>query len=230
MKYKSSNVLKKQTILYIASTMAFIFFISTFISYFYFSKLTRDNQNKTISLATEKKIIELNTFFTSAENIVKEFQTFILGTIDEDRILTDSVYEAQYMENLTKIMTSLAVFQKGAVGTFFRMESVKYGPTRGVYLTGGYQKSFLGIRTTDLSKFSPTDTENVGWYYLPIWKKGPVWTAPYNNANISQKMISYCIPVYKNDALLGVVGIDLNLAIIEDMVNSPSRMPLEPSS
>lgn len=220
MKYKSSNVLKKQTILYIASTMAFIFFISTFISYFYFSKLTRDNQNKTISLATEKKIIELNTFFTSAENIVKEFQTFILGTIDEDRILTDSVYEAQYMENLTKIMTSLAVFQKGAVGTFFRMESVKYGPTRGVYLTGSYQKSFVGIRTTDLSKFSPTDTENVGWYYLPIWKKGPVWTAPYNNANISQKMISYCIPVYKNDALLGVVGIDLNLAIIEDMVNS----------
>lgn len=200
--------------------MAFVFFISAFIIYFYFSNLTRDNQNKTISLATEKKIIELNTFFNSAENIVKEFQTFILGTIDEEKILTDSAYEKEYMENLAKIMTSLAVFQKGAVGTFFRMESVKYGPTRGVYLTGSYQKSFVSIRTTDLSKYSPTDTENVGWYYLPIWKKGPVWTAPYNNANISQKMISYCIPIYKNDSLLGVVGIDLNLAIIEDMVNS----------
>lgn len=200
--------------------MAFVFFISAFIIYFYFSNLTRDNQNKTISLATEKKIIELNTFFNSAENIVKEFQTFILGTIDEEKILTDSAYEKEYMENLAKIMTSLAVFQKGAVGTFFRMESVKYGPTRGVYLTGSYQKSFVSIRTTDLSKYSPTDTENVGWYYLPIWKKGPVWTAPYNNANISQKMISYCIPVLKNDSLLGVVGIDLNLAIIEDMVNS----------
>ena len=200
--------------------MAFLFFISAFIVYFYFSNLTRDNQNKTISLATEKKIIELNTFFNSAENIVKEFETFILGTIDEEKILNDSNYEAQYMENLAKIMTSLAVFQKGAVGTFFRMESSKYGPTRGIYLTGSYQKSFVRIRNTDLSKYSPTDTENVGWYYLPIWKKSPVWTAPYNNANISQKMLSYCIPLYKNDALLGVVGIDLNLAIIEDMINS----------
>ena len=220
MKKKASDSLRKQTILYITSTMAFVFIISACIIYFYFSNLTRDNQNKTISIATEKKIIELNTFFNSAENIVKEFQAYILGTIDEDRILTDAEYEKQYMENLTKIMSSLAVFQKGAVGAFFRMESQKYGPTRGVFLTGGYQKSFVSIRTTNLSKYSPTDTENVGWYYLPVWKKGPVWTAPYNNANISQKMLSYCIPVFRDENLLGVVGIDLNLAIIEDMVNS----------
>ncbi|WP_022931419.1 hybrid sensor histidine kinase/response regulator [Treponema bryantii] len=220
MKNRSTNILKKQTILYIASTMAFVYFLSAFVIYFYFSNLTRDNQNKTISLATEKKIIELNTFFNSSENIVKEFQAYIMGTIEEDRILNDAEYEAQYMENLSKVMSSLAVFQKGAVGAFFRMENSKYGPSRGVYITGGYQKSFVITRTTNLSKYSPTDTENVGWYYLPIWKKAPAWTSPYNKTNISQKMISYSIPLYKNGNLLGVVGIELNLAMIEDMVNS----------
>ena len=220
MNIKNSSSLRKQTILYITSTMAFVFFISAFIIYFYFSKLTRDNQNKTISIATEKKIIELNSFFTSAENIVKEFQVYILGTLDEEKLLKDAAYETEYMKNLTKVMSSLAVFQKGAVGAFFRMENGKYGPTRGVSLTGGYQKSFVSIRPTNLSKYSPTDTENVGWYYLPVWKKGPVWTAPYNNSNINQKMISYCIPVYREEDLLGVVGIDINLAIIEDIVNS----------
>ena len=220
MKKKTSNLLKRQTIIYIVSTMSFVFLTSAFIIFFYFSNLSRDNQNKTISLATEKKIIELNNFFNSAENIVKEFQAYILGTLDEEKLLEDSEYEAQYIENLTKLMSSLAVFQKGAIGAFFRLESSKYGPTRGVFLTGGYQKSFVSVRTTDLSKYSPTDTENVGWYYLPVWKKGPVWTSPYNNANLGQKMISYCIPIYKNDSLLGVAGIDLNLAIIEDMVNS----------
>lgn len=200
--------------------MAFVYFLSAFVIYFYFSNLTRDNQNKTISLATEKKIIELNTFFNSSENIVKEFQAYIMDTIEEDRILNDAEYEAQYMENLSKVMSSLAVFQKGAVGAFFRMENSKYGPSRGVYITGGYQKSFVSTRTTNLSKYSPTDTENVGWYYLPIWKKAPVWTSPYNKTNISQKIISYSIPLYKNGNLLGVVGIELNLAMIEDMVNS----------
>ena len=135
MNNKSSNILKKQTILYITSTIAFVFFISAFIIYFYFSNLTRDNQNKTISLATDKKIIELNTFFNSAENIVKEFQGYILSTLDEESLLNDADYESQYMENLAKVMSSLAVFQKGAVGAFFRMDTVKYGPARGVSLT-----------------------------------------------------------------------------------------------
>lgn len=200
--------------------MAFIFFISAFIVYFYFSNLTRDNQNKTISLATEKKIIELNTYFNSAENIVKEFQSYITGTLEEDKILTDKEYEKQYMENLTKVMSSLAIFQKGAVAAFFRMESVKYGPNRGVSLVGSYKKSFVSIRPTDLSKYSPTDTDNVGWYYLPVWKKASLWTAPYINSNTSQKVISYCIPVYRDQELLGITGIDLNLAIIEDIANS----------
>ena len=200
--------------------MTFVFFVSACIIYFYFSKLSRDNQNKTISLATEKKIIELNTYFNSTENIVKELHSYILSTLDESKLLQDADYESQYMDNLTKLMSSLALFQKGAIGVFFRMENMTYGPTRGIFLTGSYQKGFVSIRTTNLSKYSPTDTENVGWYYLPIWKKGPVWTPPYNNENLGQKMISYCIPIYRNSKLLGVAGIDLNLAIIEDMVNS----------
>ena len=220
MKKKSLNLLKHQTIIYIASTMAVIFLISASIIYFYFNRLSRENQAKTISLATEKKIIELNTFFNTSENIVKEFQAYILGTLDEERLLKDSAYEEEYMQNLAKLMSSIAVFQKGSVGAFFRMESTKYGPTRGLFLSGGYQKGFALVRNTDLSKYSPTDTENVGWYYLPVWNKAPLWTPPYNNANISQKMISYCIPVYRDQDLLGVVGLDLNLAMIEDLVNS----------
>ena len=106
MKKKSPNLLKNQTIIHITSTMAVIFLISASIIYFYFSKLNRDNQSKTISLATEKKIIELNTFFNTAENIVKEFQAYILGTLDEERLLTDSAYEEEYMQNLTDAMNA----------------------------------------------------------------------------------------------------------------------------
>ena len=100
------------------------------------------------------------------------------------------------------------------------MEISEYGPTRGLFLTGGYQKSFVSIRTTDLSKYSPGDLEHVGWYYLPIWKKAPVWTPPYNNVSLRQKMLSYSMPIYRNEKLLGVVGLDLSLAIIENVQRS----------
>lgn len=220
MKRKRINLLRNQTITWIICCMSFAFFITAFIPLFYFGNLLKNNQTKTIYLAADKKTNELNTFFNSAENTVKQYQDFILQTLDEERILVDSEYEEQYMENLSKVMSSVAVGQKGAICTFFRMEVEKYGPTRGVFLTGGYQNVFVNIRTTDLSQYSPTDTENVGWYYLPVWKKAPLWTHPYENKSIGQKIISYCIPVYRNEKLLGVVGIDLSLAVIENMVKS----------
>lgn len=220
MKKKPHNLLKKQTIFYIITCMALTYIITATILLSYFSGLSRDNQSNTINLAAEKKILELNSFFNSAENTVKEFQNFILSTIDEDRLLKDSEYEHEYMTNLSKFMSSVSTFQRGALSSFFRLEPGKYGPTRGLFLTGGYRKHFVSVRTTNLSKYSPTDTENVGWYYLPVWKKEPVWTPPYNNSNLGQKMISYSIPLYKNDELLGVVGINLSLAVIDEIVNS----------
>ena len=220
MKKKSQNLLRNQTILTLSVSMFFTFIVTASILLFYFDNLSRDSQTKTIYLTAEKKKLELNNFFNSAENIVQEFQDYILSNLDEDRLLIDSEYEDQYMTNLAKVMSSISAFQKGVVCTYFRMEMSKYGPTRGLFLTGEYQKSYVSVRTTDLSKYSPGDIEHVGWYYLPIWKKSPVWTPPYNNLSLRQKMISYSVPLYRDETLLGVVGIDLSLAVIEDMVNS----------
>lgn len=220
MKKKSQNLLRNQTILTLSISMFFTFIVTASILLFYFDNLSRDSQTKTIYLTAEKKKLELNNFFNSAENIVNEFQDYILTNLDEDRLLIDSEYEQEYMTNLSKVMSSISAFQKGAVCTYFRMEMSEYGPTRGLFLTGEYQKTYVSIRTTDLSKYSPGDIEHVGWYYLPIWKKAPVWTPPYNNLSLRQKMISYSVPLYRNEKLLGVVGIDLSLAVIEDMVNS----------
>ena len=220
MKKKPHNLLKKQTIFCIITCMALTFIVTASLLLFYFRSVSKDNQSKTIYLAADKKKLELNSFFNSAENIVKEFQSFILSTLDEEKLLNDPSYEREYMANLSRVMSSIATFQKGAVSTFFRLETGRFGSTRGLFLTGGYRKNFVSVRTTDLSKYSPTDTENVGWYYLPVWKKEPVWTPPFNNSSLGQKMISYSIPLYKNEQLLGVVGINLSLAVIEDMVNS----------
>lgn len=220
MKKKPHNLLKKQTIFCIITCMSLAFIITTSLLLTYFSSVSKENQTKTFYLASDKKTLELNSFFNSAENIVKEFQDYILSSLDEKQLLENPAYENEYMATLSRVMSSIATFQKGAVCTFFRLEPTRFGPTRGIFLTGGYQKNFVNVRTTNLSKYSPADTEHVGWYYLPVWKKGPVWTPPYNNSSLGQKMITYSIPLYRDDELLGVVGIDLSLAIVEDMVNS----------
>ncbi|MBP5465385.1 MAG: response regulator, partial [Treponema sp.] len=56
-----------------------------------------------------------------------------------------------------------------------------------------------------------------------VWAKRPVWTAPYENKNINTHMISYIIPLYRSGTLIGVVGMDINLAVLKDIVNSQTE-------
>ena len=107
---ETSQSPEKQTIAHIIMSMAAAFIITAALLLLYFSNLSRENQTKTIFLANDKKTIELNTFFNSAETIVQEFQAYILATIDEEKLLYDYSYEEEYMENLTKLMSSIAVF------------------------------------------------------------------------------------------------------------------------
>ena len=220
MKNNSTSLIKHKTIFWIIASMTFVFLVTAASILQYANTLTIDAQSQTLKLAAGNKKLELNNFFNSAENTIKGFENYILETIDEEQLLKDASYYEQYMAELTEVLSNVTLLHKGNVCTYFRMNIEKYGPSAGIFLTGGYQKSFVSIRTTDLSKFSPTDTEHVGWYYLPLWKKAPVWTPPYENLSLGQKMISYSVPVYKNNNFLGVVGIDYSYATIDDMIRS----------
>ena len=220
MKKKSLNPLKNQTISFLITFILLAFLVIITITFSFFNYSSHNNHTQIISIASEKKRIELNSYFNAAEKIVNEFEDYIQLTLDEDKLLTDSEYEEFYMTRLSRFMTSRASLQKGVICTFFRMNIDKFGPTRGIFLTGNYQKKFVNIRTTDLSKYSPSDIEHVGWYYLPVWKKEAIWTPPYENVSLGQWMISYSLPIYKNGFFIGVVGIDLRLGIIDEMINS----------
>ena len=67
------------------------------------------------------------------------------------------------------------------------MEVEKYGGSKGVFLTGNSEDGFISTKNINIKEYSPSDTSRVGWYYLPIWKKAPVWTDPYENKNINGK-------------------------------------------
>ena len=59
--------------------------------------------------------------------------------------------------------------------------------------------SFRQYLPTDFSRFSPEDTEHVGWYYTPIRNGKATWMHPYLNKNINVQIISFVIPLYMNN-------------------------------
>ena len=173
-----------------------------------------------LNLTADNKLSELNASFIVTEKAVNASKDYILRTLDEKRILTDSKYEKAYMEDLKKEMSTLASLSQDVMTLYFRMNTDVYGGMKGIFLEGSPQNGFISIQPTDIQQYSVTDTEHVGWYYEPIWAKKAIWTAPYENKNIGVHMISYITPIYRKGELLGVVGMDIRLASIKNIIDT----------
>ena len=191
-------------------------FVFTVI-YNFTMKTEIENIHALLDRVISQKESEFNSCFSTVESAVNVLGGHILETIDENRILKDPQYKQEYMKALSSSASKIASVPKDAISVYFRLEERKYGGKAGIFLTGSSKNGFLSVSPTDLRLYSPTDVEHVCWYYNPIWAGKPVWIEPYNNKNINMHLLSYVRPLYKNNELLGVVGIDINLATIKNI-------------
>ena len=94
-------------------------------------------------------------------------------------------------------------------------------PTSGVFYSKSDEKSnFEKLVPTDFSKYDPSDTEHVGWYYIPVNAKKPTWLDPYLNSNINVYMVSYVVPIFKDGKSIGIVGMDIDFKNIQNIIKN----------
>lgn len=181
-----------------------------------------DDSVKVMNLMCSEKAEELNNIFGKIQQSVEIMAVYAVDNLESiDRLSEDSEYLDRFTKELDELGRTIANETQGAVATyvrfspditsskagFFRVKNVK---------TGGFENKEL----TDLSQYSPDDMGYVGWYYLPVKEESPVWIQPYYNQNIGVYMISYVIPMYKDDVLLGVVGMDIDFNYITEKSDS----------
>ena len=93
------------------------------------------------------------------------------------------------------------------------------GKQQGFFYTRNAADNMEKREMTIISDFNPEDIERVGWYTIPIRERKAVWLPPYYNKNTRRYTISYCVPYYKNDVLIAVIGMDFNFEILLNMVD-----------
>lgn len=127
---------------------------------------------------------------------------------------------SEYMGQMAEIAMSVAKNTDGAVAVYYRLNPDIVGNGTSGFFCVKSEKTgqFQQFQPTDLNVYDVNDTEHVGWYYVPVWAGKPVWTEPYENANINVKMVSYVIPVYDSNNLVGVIGMDIDFTIFKDIM------------
>lgn len=185
-------------------------------------KVVDGDSAKIMNLLCEEKTSELDGILARIEQSVKTLSVYTMDNLESvDRLKTDTDYLEAYTRELESVAVNAASNTEGAMAVYVRFNPDFTPPTSGLLWSKTERSgTFQQLTPTDFSGFSPSDVEHVGWYYIPVKAGKAIWMSPYFNQNLNVRMISYVIPLYQNNETVGVVGMDIDFSVIEDMVGS----------
>ena len=137
-----------------------------------------------------------------------------------DRLAKDVTYRENYLSNLEKDFSAIAMDTDGCLAYYMRLAPEIAGMKGGFSMTReaarweGALPPFVRREPIDLSHYSPNDVNNVGWYYIPLKSKCATWIEPYIDPTTNSYVISYVAPIFIEGKFVGVIGIDIDFNFI----------------
>lgn len=173
-----------------------------------------------MNLLCRENAAELDALFSRIEQSVKTLSVYTLEQLESvERLSGDPDYLEDYTGRLESAAVNAAENTEGALAVYVRFNPELTPPTSGLFWSRSSQQGhFQELVPTDFSRYAPSDTEHVGWYYIPVEHGRAVWMSPYLNQNLDVEMVSYVIPIYRDNVTVGVVGMDIDFRVIEQAV------------
>ncbi|MDY3909243.1 MAG: diguanylate cyclase [Eubacterium sp.] len=173
-----------------------------------------------MNLKCREQAQELNNVIGKIQQSVEILSEYALDNVQKIDELKENTGKLQkYISKLEDLGLTIANETQGTLAVYVRFNPEIFSPTDGFFKVKNKENGeFENNAITDFSKYSEDDLEHVGWYYQPVKKGKAMWMLPYQNENIDIYMISYVIPIYKDNTLLGVVGMDIDFHYIEQKI------------
>ncbi len=185
------------------------------------SELSNADAEKELSLTCKNAGSEINALISRIEQSVDTLSSIAMERMEFSKFKNDSRYVSQYTKDLMDDFLIFAENTDGAICAYIRYNPEFTEPTSGIFLTRSDTESpFESVTPTDFSIYDKDDLAHVGWYYIPVENKAPLWMDPYLNENINIYMISYVVPLYIDGTSVGIIGMDIDFSQITDFADT----------
>lgn len=184
------------------------------------SKIIKEQSVRNLSLIADSKTKEFNLIINTVENSVSNLSVTITSSFDTNKLGRDVKYIEQSQERIDKLIKSFGEISKGAMSVYFYINP---DLTKGMYgswfVDEKNDRKFVSQPLGTLENFTP-DNEDMAWYYKPANAKKALWLDPYVDPDLNISMISYVVPIYADNTLLGVVGMDVDFSYFQSAISS----------
>lgn len=183
-------------------------------------EMSNKDAEEFIRMKSVQNTQEINAQLSRVEQSVDTLYDVLLSELDDPEAFRSSKeYVDNYTSRIAGILENFGKNTEGALTCYVRYNPEFTEPTSGLFLSRSNSESeFEYLTPTDFSMYGEDDLDHVGWYYLPVKNKAPIWMDPYENSNIGVYMISYVIPIYINDVSYGIVGMDIDFSVLQNLV------------
>lgn len=186
-------------------------------------RVINEDSSQIMNLLCEQKASEINLMLKEIASSVDMDYSYVSRRLSQDRSMwNDTEYMEDYMQHVHDELDNTARNTSAAVSIYMRLNPDIFRTTQGVFLVKNAIGKFTERAPTDIQAYDPTDREHVGWYYETIEQGQAIWMEPYYNQNTRVYMTSYVIPIYRDDTLIGVIGMDISMEKLQDSVKNLS--------
>ncbi len=208
----------KIAILTLVCTLVGAFSVST-LSFVFSNRIINEDSSEIINGACERTVANLDGYFMRVEQSVDTLAELAMKKMTNfSEFKSSSQAVDEYTSELAMSILSAAQHTEGAITAYIRYNPDIAYPTSGVFYTrNNVSEPYAEVECTDFTMYDKSDLNHVGWYYIPVNNGKPTWMDPYLNENINIYMISYVVPLFVNGESLGIIGMDLDFTMVEQM-------------
>lgn len=168
----------------------------------------------------QKEAAYINDVLGDIEKSAATMKHYATTELEGLEKLLDGEYRRFYLERAGKMFIDVALNTSGLEGFFMRINPEYSDGITGFHNLIAEDEEIKAMEMTDLTQYAADDIKNVGWYYTAVNAGKAVWLDPYIFPGHETYLISYVVPLYVNEKLLGVIGFNLDFEYLVERVNA----------
>lgn len=184
-------------------------------------KTLDEDSEEILNLLCTNEVNQLDETIRNIEESVDTLYQFSLAWLPKNnQLFKNQSLLNEYMSKMEEASINVVEHTEGAISVFFRLNPDYTNSVAGFFLIEDGKGGFKEQPPTDLNAFSKEDIDRVGWYYAPLEAGEAVWMDPYLNGIIERELISYIVPVYDGNIVVGVLGMDVDLELLRKNIRT----------
>ena len=212
---KMHSIRTKFTILTVCE-ITLVIIITGVLGIMAMSNFENDSANQILYYLCEDEQRTLDTYFKSVEQSVETLSSYAEHDLENTEL--DDL--ESHLERFDDLFDRTAKNTNGVLTYYYRIDPDVSTSAKGFwYVNNRDDKGFQPHEVTDIAKYDDDDPTMV-WFSVPKKTGESVWLPPYFTANLDEYVLSYNVPVYKENRFIGVIGIEIDYDTIADSVNS----------